>query len=383
MRIAFATTTRADWGILSPLAGELRSRGADVRILASGMHFMESMGLTYREIEADGFIIDAAIRTPETPAQGAAACLTGFSDALSRLRPDCLVCLGDRFEMLAIAMAASLCRIPAVHIAGGAVSEGAFDDSFRHAITKLSSLHLCETPEYRRRVISMGEDEAKVFHTGALGVHNILNTVPLPLDELEKSIEFKLTPPTLLCTMHTATLDPRSPQRQLRELLDALAEMPHLRVLFTHPNNDTDPALLIAMLNEFAARSPENYKVIPNLGRVRYISVLHHVEAVIGNSSGGIVEVPSMHIPTLDIGIRQRGRARAGSVIHADGDRESILGGLRKILSTEVKAMAKDTANPYMLPDTPALMADIILDTDFSTILPKKFIDHNPWPPSI
>lgn len=160
MRVAIATTTRADWGLLSPLATELRDRGADVRILAAGMHFMESMGMTYREIENDGFKIEKAIRTPETPAEEASACLTAYAGTLADLRPDCIVCLGDRFEMLAIAMAAAMTHTPIVHIAGGAISEGAFDDSFRHAITKLSSLHLCETPEYRRRVISMGEDRS-------------------------------------------------------------------------------------------------------------------------------------------------------------------------------------------------------------------------------
>ncbi len=375
MRVAIATTTRADWGLLSPLATELRGRGADVRILAAGMHFMESMGMTYREIENDGFKIEKAIRTPETPAEEAASCLTAFANTLADLRTDCIVCLGDRFEMLAIAMAAAMTRTPIVHIAGGAISEGAFDDSFRHAITKLSSLHLCETPEYRRRVISMGEDPQRVFHTGALGVYNILNVEPMPLVELEASIGFSFTPRTVLCTMHTATLDPRPPHLQLRELLDALADTPDLRVLFTHPNNDVDPLPLIAMLHEFADRDPQAYKVVPNLGRVRYISALHHVCAVIGNSSGGIVEVPSMGIPVLDIGIRQKGRARAASVIHSDGDKESIKQALRTVLSPACKELAAHAVNPYSLPHTPRLMADIMLSTDFSILLPKRFID--------
>lgn len=381
MRIAIATTTRADWGLLSPLCAELKRRGTEVPILAAGMHYMESMGLTYREIEADGFTIEEAIHTPTSPEGEAATCLIAYSEALKRLRPDCLVCLGDRFEMLAIAMASALNRVPIVHIAGGAISEGAFDDSFRHAITKLASIHLCETPEYRQRVISMGEDPERVFHTGAIGVYNILNVKPMPLPELEESVGFRFTPPTVLCTMHTATLDPRSPEEQLGSLLEALGEMPELRVLFTHPNNDVDPGPLIAMLHRFAERDPQNYKVIPNLGRVRYISALHHVEAVIGNSSGGIVEVPSMGIPTLDIGIRQQGRTRAESVIHADGDKASIVKGLRTVLSPECKELAAKAENPYYLPDTPALMADIILNQDFKVLLPKKLCDQ--WQHSI
>lgn len=375
MRIAVATTTRADWGLLSPLATELRERGVDVRILAAGMHYMESMGLTYREIEADGFRIDSALHTPHLPAPEAAACLEGAATFFDTLRPDAIICLGDRFEMLAIAMSATMSRVPIIHIAGGAISEGAIDDSIRHAITKLASIHLCETPRYRERVISMSEDPNTVFHTGAIGVHNILNTVAVPRGELEEFLGFSFTAPCVLCTMHTATLDKRTPESQLGALLSALRQMPELSVLFTHPNNDTDPAPLIRMLNEFAATNPDKYKVVPSLGRVRYISALHNVQAVIGNSSGGIVEVPSMQIPTLDIGIRQRGRDRSQSVIHADCDSEAILTGLQAILGDKARSVALTASNPYYLPDTPKLMADIILSTDFSNILPKKFHD--------
>ena len=373
MKIAVATTTRADWGLLSPLCSELQSRGADLYILAAGMHFDPAMGLTYREIEADGFPIAARIETPGNPAEEGAACLTRYYAELQRLSPDCIVCLGDRFEMLSIAMAAALAHVPIVHIAGGAISEGAFDDAFRHAITKLASLHLVETPEYRQRVISMGEDPDRVIHTGAIGVYNILNVKPISLQELEASIDFKFKGTTLLCTMHAATMDPAPPTDQLRALLDALAQRPDLRVLFTHPNNDVDPTPLIGMLNDFASQHPDIYRVIPSLGRVRYITALHHAAAVIGNSSGGIVEVPSMGIPTLDIGIRQRGRTAAPSVIHVPDTTADILHGLDQILSPEHLALSATRDNPYYLPDTPWVMADAILSTDFSSILPKTF----------
>lgn len=375
MRIAIATTTRADWGLLSPLASELGERGAEVLIIASGMHYFSNMGLTYKEIEADGFKIAETVKVPEMPAAEAAGCITGFAEALQRLRPDCLVCLGDRFEMLAIAMAATMEHVPIVHIAGGAISEGAFDDSFRHAITKLASLHLTETPQYRQRVISMGEDPRTVVCTGAIGVYNVLNIKPMGKLELEESIGFEFRKPTVLCTMHTATLDSRPATEQLGALLSALEQRPEIRVLFTHPNNDVDPKPLIRMLNEFASRNPLNYKVIPSLGRLRYMSALHHVDAVIGNSSGGIVEVPSMHIPTLDIGIRQRGRAHADSVIHSAGDTGAVIAGLDKVLSPEIQQLAKRAENPYYSADTPAIMANAILNTDFKNILPKKFYE--------
>lgn len=339
------------------------------------MHYDPLMGLTYREIEADGFQIATSFTTPGSPAREAALCLQLYSDSLRRIHPDCIICLGDRFEMLAIAMAASLQHIPIVHIAGGAISEGAFDDPFRHAITKLSALHLTETPGYRRRVIQMGESPDSVLHTGAIGVHNILSVKPINRDLLESSIGFRLGRNTLLCTMHAATMETLSPEEQLQALLEALADMPDIRVLFTHPNNDVDPAPLIAMLNDFVAKHPDRYKVIPSLGRVKYISALHHVEAVIGNSSGGIVEVPSMHIPTLDIGIRQRGRDCAPSVLHCPCNKQNIIIGIRTILSPAHKALSASCENPYFKTDTLQIMTDAILSADFKSILPKKFHD--------
>lgn len=373
MKIAVATTTRADWGLLSPIATELRRRGAEVPILAGGMHYDPAMGLTYKEIEADGLEIAAAVKSAGSPAQIAADCLTGFDEALRRIKPDCIVCLGDRYEMLAIATAASLRRVPIVHIAGGAISEGAFDDAFRHAITKLSSLHLTETEEYRRRVISMGEDPTRVVATGAIGVYNILSVKPLPQVEIEDFIGMKLGSGSVICTMHAATLDPIPPEQQLEALLDALDRFPDVRVLFTHPNNDVDPRPLIRMLEAFASARPGHAVVVPSLGRLRFLSALRYADAVIGNSSGGIVEVPSMGIPTLDIGIRQRGRTAADSVLHCGGSTDEIEAGLREILSEDFREKARHTVNPYGGHDTLGRICDAILSTDFSDILPKKF----------
>lgn len=375
MRIAVATTTRADWGLLSPLASALHEKGAEVLIMAAAMHYNPQMGLTWHEIENDGFTIAAAIPANGDPAHVASVCLEGFARELNRLRPDCLICLGDRFEMLAIATAASIQRIPIVHIAGGAISEGAFDDAFRHAITKLASLHLTETEPYRRRVINMGEDPERVICTGAIGVHNVLSVKPLPQQQVEDFVGMRLGRNSVICTMHAATLSPIPPEKQLSELLHALEQFPHLRVIFTHPNNDVDPVPLIALLNGFASHHPERAVVIPSMGRVRFLSALRYVDAVIGNSSGGIVEVPSMGIPTLDIGIRQRGRTAADSVIHCGDTASEIAAGLQRVLSDEVRNIAAHTVNPYGGTDTLAKMCEAILSTDFATILPKKFHD--------
>lgn len=365
MVIAIATTTRADWGLLSPLAAELRHRGADVRILASGMHYDSVLGLTHREIEADGFQPVPLPVPTDTPEDECAECLRKYAEALRTMRPDALVCLGDRSEMLAIAVAATLTRTPIVHIAGGAVSEGAYDDRFRNAITQLADLHLTETEEYRRNVINMGVDPAKVLNTGAIGVHNIQSLEPMPQRELEESIGFELGPKCVLCTMHAATLSDISPEESYRRLLHAFGavmdEDPEVKILFTHPNNDTDPAPLIAMLRAFATARPGRVVVVPSLGRRRYLSALRYVAAVAGNSSSGIVEVPSAGIPTLDIGIRQKGRARGTSVHHADCTPAAIAAGLHRVLSPSARACAASAPNPYGRPDTLTLMANAIL----------------------
>jgi len=375
MRIAIATTTRADWGLLSPLASELRCRGAEVLVMAANMHYNKQLGMTVSEISADGFTPVLECRTQGTPAEVAAACLVDYERALTYARPDCIVCLGDRFEMLSIAQAAVMARVPVVHIAGGAVSEGAMDDAFRHAITKLSYLHLTECEQYRRRVISMGEDPARVLNTGAIGVSNILSVKPIDRTLLEHDLAFPLDTNTLLCTMHAATLDTTlTSVEQYHALLQgidsAMKQHSRLRILFTYPNNDTDPAPLIAELEKFAAAHSGRVRLIPSLGMRRYLSVLHYIGGVIGNSSSGIVEVPSIGIPVLDIGIRQQGRMRARSVLHAPCSATAIAAGINTILGDEARRLASRRENPYARPDTLSLMADAILSSSLSVIKP-------------
>lgn len=375
LKIAVITSTRADWGLLSPLAKALRASGDKVDIVAANMHFIEQLGATWREIEADGFQIACRIEPGTEAADTAALTLRGVSAALLQLRPDCSVILGDRYEMLAAATACCLQRIPIVHIAGGAVSEGAFDDSFRHAITKLSSLHLAETPEYQRRIVQMGEAPETVVHTGAIGLNGILKAATMPLHELEKSLDFAIRETTILATMHAATLSPVPPEEQMRELIAALESKPELRVVFTYPNNDTDPTPLIAQIEEFARANSRRIKAIPSLGARRYASLLHHVAAVVGNSSSGIVEAPSAGIPTLDIGIRQKGRTAAESVVHCGGSREEIAAGLDTILSPQFREKARTVVNPYFKENTVGLMVEAIHNYPFHERKPKRFCD--------
>lgn len=378
-KIAIATGTRADWGLLSPIAKELSTReDVEVCVMATNMHFEPQYGMTYKEILSDGFEIASEIRASGSPVQISSECISGFADAFARLCPQCVIILGDRFEMLAVAIAAVLSGVPIVHIAGGAISEGAFDDSFRHAITKLSSLHLTETEYYRQRVIQMGEQPASVVNTGAIGVYNAMNLPLMSKEELEKSIDFTFGDKSLLVTLHCATLERLTPHEQMKNLLCALDVIPQYRILFTHPNNDKDAESMIELMNDYAKANPERVRIIPSLGRLRYLSALKYVTAVVGNSSSGLVEVPSMGIPTLDIGIRQQGRTAGTSVVHCGASVDEIVGGLNEITSSEVIEMAKTAKNPYAQPDTLDKMVSAILNFDYESNRTKKFYDIKP-----
>lgn len=384
-KICIVTSTRADWGLLSGVAKALaEAEPVELQIIATNMHLDPRYGMTVNEIIEDGLTVnervemisksDSAVDT----AIATASCLSGMAKALDRLKPDILLLLGDRYEMLAVATAATIMRIPIAHIAGGEISEGAFDDNIRHALTKLSSLHFTATDAYRNRVISMGENPALVFNTGALGVYNIIHEPTMSKSELEKSIGLDINASTMLVTFHPATLDPIPVEERCGALLEALDSFPASHLIFTYPNNDPDGQVIINMINDYAARNKGRAVVVPSLGRHRYISALHFVSAVIGNSSSGIVEVPSMKIPTVDIGIRQQGRIAASSVIHCDAEVIDIHQAISFALSPAGKRLALDTDNPYAKPDTVNRIVDQLINIRLSDLAGKRFIDPYP-----
>lgn len=374
MKIAIATGTRADWGLLSPLAQELsKKRNVEIYILATNMHYLPEYGFTWKEIVADGFKIAADIPTSGTPAEITSQTISGFDNIFKKNTFDCCIILGDRFEMLGVATAAILNKLHIVHIAGGEISEGAFDDSMRHAITKLSTLHLTETEEYRNRVIQMGEEPNRVINTGAIGVHNAINVEIMPLNELEQSINFTLSDKCLLVTLHPATLEKASPTEQMQNLLTALDSMPEYKLLFTLPNNDENSAPMIDLINKYRDNNPQRMCVVPSLGRIRYLSALRYVTAVVGNSSSGLIEVPSAGIPTLNIGIRQQGRTAGKSVIHCGTSVDDIIVGLKNVTSEETRNMARIARNPYAQPDTLKQMCEAILSFPFEKYQYKRF----------
>ena len=362
--VAIATSTRADWGLLTPLAAQFKKRGIQYAILASNMHLIPEMGMTVDEIRATG---ETPVELPtagttiyETLANSTAM----HGEWFAANRPDAVVILGDRYEMLGVASAATINGIPIIHIAGGTVSEGAMDNAIRNAISQLASLHLTETEKCARRLEGMGIDKENIKVTGAIGVWNTLNIPPMTRDELQESLGRAIPERFFVGTLHAATLDSVSPEQQMEEFLAGIEGFmkarPGYGAILTYPNNDTDPAPLIAMLRDFEKRHPESVIVVPSLGLRRYLSAVSLSEGVIGNSSSGIVEVASLGVPTLDIGIRQNGRERAVSVIHCDATRGAITMSLSLITTPMMKGLAAKRANPYFRPDTPTVMVDSI-----------------------
>ena len=381
-KICIVTSTRADWGLLSKVAKALSERSdVTLQIVATNMHLSEKYGSTWHEIERDGLHIDrmvpmavdndSAVDTVVAMSQ----CMDGMARTLSDLNPDLLLILGDRYEMLAVASTALILRIPIAHIAGGAVSRGAYDESIRHSITKMSHIHLTETEEYRRRVIQLGENPEHVHNVGAMGVYNIRHLQYLTRQELEDDLGTSIPEGTLLCTFHPATLETIAPRVQCENLLAALDRHPDNKVIFTYPNNDTNGAIIIELINAYADLHPHRVAVFPSLGMRRYLSALHCVAAVIGNSSSGIAEVPSMGIPTLNIGIRQDGRLAAESVTNCGVTVEEIDRGLTTVLSPENRARCRSVKNPYEQPDTLQRIVDVVCNTPLDNIIIKPFHD--------
>lgn len=384
-KICIVTGTRAEWGLLSGIASALRARpDTELQIVATNMHLDPRYGHTVDEITSAGFHVDAAVPMSDPEADDSteagvvknmSRCLTGMADAFTRLRPDMVVILGDRTEMLAVASAATVMLIPIVHLHGGEVTEGAIDDAIRHAITKMAALHLVSTESHRRRVIQMGEDPEMVVNTGAIGVWNALHVPAADLKELSDLIGFTPDRSTLLVTYHPATLDAVSALDRFDALTEALDRFPELKIIFTYPNNDALGAALIERIRHYASARKGRVSAVPSLGMRRFMTTLDLVGAVAGNSSSGIIEVPSKHIPTIDIGIRQRGRTAAESVIHCGDSADEIADAIRKALSPEMKDIAARCINPYEQPDTLRLCVDAIAETPLEKLHSKKFHD--------
>lgn len=329
--ICVLTATRAEYGLLKRLILRLDA-DPDFRIktVVTGMHLSPEFGNTYQEIEADGIIIDEKISIL-TDTDGPAAvslemgqALIAFGAYFEKTRPDLLVVLGDRYETLAVCLAAVNQRIPIAHLHGGEKTEGALDDVYRHAITKLSFLHFPCAEEYRQRIIQMGEDPERVYNVGAMSTENILNQELLSKNELEESISFSLGDSYGVVTFHPVTLEENTALDQVRELLATLVEISDMKYIITKANADQGGRSVNQLLDEFAATHREQFCVVESLGMKRYLSALKYASMVIGNSSSGLLEAPVFQIPTVNIGDRQKGRLRATSVIDCAPEKSAI-----------------------------------------------------------
>lgn len=380
--IAIATGTRADWGLLSPLARELRRRGADVEIWATNTHACEEFGATADEIRADGFDPVMVGGYVEGAEETVAENVVAFGRKFRQKSPSAVVILGDRMEMLGVASAALLAGVPIAHIAGGTVSEGAVDDSIRNAISQMAAIHLTETPQTASRLLEMGIRESAIVVAGALGVFNAMNRRLLSREELEEDLGMDFGERLLVGTLHAATCpgpgeEPLEAMRAFAEAVGKwLAEDSGGRAVLTWPNNDVEPHPQIVLLERLGAEWSGRVSVRPSLGALRYLSLVGVSSGVIGNSSSALVEVPSMGVPSLDIGSRQKGRECGPSVVHCGPGADEIYRGIKKILGNGMQALASRRVNPYYKPDTPSLMASAILQssgvsrsTDFSSAI--------------
>lgn len=381
-KIAVVTGSRADYGLLRwVMEGIKKSDGMDLQTIVTGMHLSPEFGLTYKYIEQDGFSITRKLEmllssdTPTGITKSIGLSVCGFADTFAELKPDMLLILGDRYEILSAVTAAMIFGIPVIHVHGGELTEGAYDDSIRHAITKMSHLHFVSTDEYRLRVIQMGEQPDRVYNVGALGIDNILGLPLLSRNELEKQINFSLGKRNLLVSFHPATLEQGMAYTQIQELLSALGELKDTHILFTQPNADNEGRQIMDLIRHFVYENQNTSQVFTTLGQIRYLSAIKWVDGVIGNSSSGIIEAPSLGTGTINIGDRQKGRVRASSVIDCLPEKKAIMDAVKQLYSDKFQSGLQAIENPYGTGGGSEKIVRILLEMDTSDILKKHFFD--------
>ena len=383
--ICVFTGTRAEYGLLRPVIRALGNESnAIVKLLVTGTHLADSHGATWREMERDDLpayerievLMDSATECGVYTALGLG--MIRYGDALRRMAPDLLVLLGDRYEAFAAAAAATVCNIPIAHLYGGELTYGAIDDAFRHAITKMSHLHFASTQAYRTRIVQLGEHPDRVFAVGALGVENIRTLELYSANETARHLNLEAGQPYLLATFHPATRSSKSAHAQLSALLDALDRFPGHAVVMTGANADAGGASINRLLVERAAACPQRYRFAMSLGTHLYLSAAKHACAVVGNSSSAIIEVPTLGVPSVDIGPRQAGRTRADSVISCADDAAQIVEAIRQALSDEFRRTAACSVNPYERPGTTTRIVRELLTQELANLSIKTFYDLRP-----
>jgi GDP/UDP-N,N'-diacetylbacillosamine 2-epimerase (hydrolysing) len=379
-KICVITGTRAEYGLLYWTLKQIQeAQDFDLQLCATGMHLAPEFGLTYKQIEKDGFYIDEKIEILLSSdssvgiSKSIGLGVIGFSEAFHRLKPDLIFILGDRFEIFSAATAAMVSKIPIAHCHGGEATEGLIDESIRHSITKMSQLHFTSTEEYRNRVIQLGENPNRVFNVGALGIENINKLQLMDKSATENSMNLKLAKNNILVTFHPVTLEDATAENQFLELLEAIDSLQDTNIIFTKPNADTDGRIIISLIDQYVATHSNKSVAFISLGQLRYLSLLQHVDMVVGNSSSGLIEVPSFKIPTINIGDRQRGRLKSKSVIDCEPIKDSIIKAFEIAKSASFKKSLDSLENLYGTGNSSDKIMTVLRNIDIKEILKKKF----------
>ena len=379
MKVCIITSTRADFGLLKNLIiGLKRNKKFKTKIIASGSHLSKNFGYTYREIEKSGIKISARIKCKFVNDEAVgiskvmSSCIIQTSKILKKLSSDLIIILGDRYEILASVIAAHLSRIPVAHLHGGEATEGLTDEAIRHSITKMSHIHFVAAKEYKKKVIQLGENPKSVFNVGGLGVDNIKRLKLLSKKKLEKDLDFKFAKKNILINFHPETLNKFSTKKQFNEVLKALKKFNKINLVFTMPNADLDSLIIFKMIKNFVKQN-KNARYFTSMGQLRFLSCLKYVDGMIGNSSSGILEMPSFKKGTIDIGDRQRGRLKAKSVINVKSNKSEIIKGINILYSKKFQTKIKSTKNPYGEGGASEKIIKILMKTKLKNILKKKF----------
>jgi GDP/UDP-N,N'-diacetylbacillosamine 2-epimerase (hydrolysing) len=362
--------------------GEIQvSPDFELQIVATGMHLSSEFGLTYKEIEKDGFKINRKVEmllssdTPSAISKSTGLGMIGFSDSYNSLKPDLIIVLGDRYEILAAVIAALFANIPIAHIHGGETTQGAYDEAIRHSITKMAWWHFVAAKEYQKRVVQLGEDPARVFNVGGLGVDAIKKTKLLSKKELIKNTGIQFRKKNLLVTYHPVTLEKQTSQKHFQVLLDVLQELKNVYFIFTMPNADSDGRIIKKMINEFTDNNKERSISFTSMGRLKYLSTLQFVDGVIGNSSSGLTEAPTFKVGTVNIGHRQKGRLKAKSIIDCKPTKESVKNAIKSLYSEDFQKILTTAENPYGVGDAIEKIMDILKNHVIPKTLKKEFYD--------
>tara|TARA_A100001011_G_C14275659_1_gene829083 strand:- start:17 stop:1171 length:1155 start_codon:yes stop_codon:yes gene_type:complete len=381
MKICVVTGSRAEYGLLFWLIKAIDDDpDLQLQLIVTGMHLSPKFGYTYKEIEKD-FNISSKIEilssddTSVGISKSMGLAQISLSKEYERLKPDIIIVLGDRYEIFSAASVAMIANIPIAHIAGGESTEGAYDESMRHSITKMSSLHFTATDVYKKRVIQLGENPKNVFNVGALAVESAQKLNLLSKKELEKEIGFSFNKKNLLVTFHPTTLEPKTAKKQFQKLLDALDQLKDTNIIFTKANSDTDGQIINEMIDNFVSTRSKNNIAFFSLGHLKYFSVLQFVDAVVGNSSSGITEAPLFKVGTINIGNRQKGRIMPVSVINCKNNKTDILNAIDNLYSKDFQSQLKKIENIFGNGKTSNKILKIIKNTVLNNIVKKKFYD--------